>query len=74
MEAPSTCAALTALKQGAQSETDLYAPDTGTGGTFTATGSLNQAREGQSQGVIGAGTAGGIQSVCGWQIPVANRV
>jgi len=53
---PSTCAALTALKQGAQSETDLYDPATGTGGTFTATGSLNQAREGQSQGVIGAGT------------------
>lgn len=26
------------------------------GGTFTATGSLNQAREGQGQGVIGAGT------------------
>jgi hypothetical protein len=52
---PSTCAATTGLKQAAQSETDLYAPDTGTGGTFTATGSLNAAREGAGQGVIGAG-------------------
>jgi hypothetical protein len=53
---PSTCAAITGLKQAAQSETDLYDPTTGTGGTFTATGSLNQAREGQGQGEIGAGT------------------
>jgi hypothetical protein len=53
---PSTCAAILALKQGATAETDLYDPATGTGGTFTATGSLNQAREGQAQGVIGAGT------------------
>ena len=53
---PSTCAATTGIKQAAQSEVDLYAPDTGTGGTFTATGSLNQAREGQGQGVLGAGT------------------
>ncbi len=53
---PSTCMATTGLKQGAQSETDLYAPDTGTGGTFTATGSLNAAREGAGQGVIGTGT------------------
>ena len=28
---------------------------TGTGGTFTATGSLNQPRGGQSQGILGAG-------------------
>ena len=48
---PSTCMATTSLKQGATSETDLYAPDTGTGGTFTATGSLNAAREGAGQGV-----------------------
>jgi hypothetical protein len=53
---PSTCAATTNLKQAAQSEVDLFAPDTGTGGTFTATGPLNQAREGQGQGVLGAGT------------------
>ena len=53
---PSTCALVPTIKQGAQSETDLYDPATGTGGTFTATGSLNQAREGQGQGVIGAGT------------------
>ena len=53
---PSTCVATTSLKQGAQSETDLYAPDTGTGGTFTATGSLNAGREGAGQGVIGTGT------------------
>jgi hypothetical protein len=50
---PSTCAAITNLKQGAIAETDLYDPTTGVGGTFTATASLNQAREGQSQGVIG---------------------
>jgi hypothetical protein len=53
---PSTCVAATGIKQSAQSETDLYDPASGTGGTFTATGSLNQAREGQGQGVIGAGT------------------
>jgi hypothetical protein len=53
---PSTCTASTGIKQSAQSETDLYAPDTGTGGTFTATGSLNAAREGAGQGVIGTGT------------------
>jgi len=52
---PSTCAATTQIKQGAQSETDLYDPTVGAGGTFTATGSLNQAREGQAQEVIGAG-------------------
>ena len=53
---PSTCAAITALKQTALKQTDLYAPDTGTGGTFSATGLLNQAREGQAQGILGAGT------------------
>jgi hypothetical protein len=54
---PSTCAALTTLVQNAQSETDLYEPGTGTGGTFVAsTGSLKQAREGASQGILGAGT------------------
>jgi hypothetical protein len=53
---PSTCSAITALKQAALSETDLYDPTTGVGGTFTATASLNQAREGQAQGEIGAGT------------------
>ncbi|HXA11899.1 MAG TPA: hypothetical protein VNW93_06880 [Mycobacterium sp.] len=50
---PPACVAITSLKQGAQSETDLYDPTTGAGGTFSATGSLNQAREGQAQGVIG---------------------
>jgi hypothetical protein len=53
---PSTCVGVANLKQAAQSETDLYDPATGVGGTFTATGSLNQAREGQGQGEIGAGT------------------
>jgi Abnormal spindle-like microcephaly-assoc'd, ASPM-SPD-2-Hydin len=53
---PSTCVMVTNLKQAAQSETDLYDPGTGVGGTFAATGSLNQAREGAGQGVIGAGT------------------
>jgi hypothetical protein len=53
---PSTCAATTGIKQGAQSETDLYNPGIGTGGTFSATGALNQAREGAGQGVIGTGT------------------
>jgi hypothetical protein len=53
---PSSCVATTNLKQGATAETDLYAPDTGTGGTFTATGSLNAGREGAGQGVIATGT------------------
>ena len=53
---PSTCAAVTGIKQAAQSETDLYDPGTEVGGTFSATGSLNQAREGQGQGVLGSGT------------------
>ena len=53
---PSTCVLVTSLKQAAQSETDLYAPDTGTGGTFTATGSLNQAREGEDSAVLVNGT------------------
>ena len=50
---PSTCVATTLLKQTAEKETDLYAPDTGTGGTFSATGALNQAREGAPQAVLG---------------------
>ncbi len=54
--APSTCVTTTGIKQAAEAETDLYDPATGTGGTFAATGSLNQAREGQGQGEIGAGT------------------
>jgi hypothetical protein len=53
---PSTCVGVANLKQAALSATDLYDPATGVGGTFTATGALNQAREGQGQGVIGAGT------------------
>ncbi|HTA66137.1 MAG TPA: hypothetical protein VK753_11580, partial [Xanthomonadaceae bacterium] len=52
---PSTCVVVPSLKQRASAETDLYDPETGTLGTFTATGSLNQAREGAGQGVIGAG-------------------
>jgi Kelch motif len=62
---PSTCAAVTSLKQTATTETDLYAPDTGTGGTFSATGSLNQAREGTAQGVLIAGTHEGDILVAG---------
>ena len=41
------------LKQAATAETDLYDPMTGTGGTFAATGSLTQAREGQVQAELG---------------------
>jgi hypothetical protein len=51
---PSTCVNTTAgLKQAATAKTDLYDPMTGTGGTFTATGSLTQAREGQVQAELG---------------------
>jgi hypothetical protein len=51
---PSTCVNTTAsLKQAATAETDLYDPMTGTGGTFAATGSLTQAREGQVQAELG---------------------
>ena len=58
---PITCSGVTNLVQAATTETDLYNPGSGTGGTFTsstslATGNLNQAREGQGQGVIGVGT------------------
>ncbi len=49
----SACAATTQIKQAALLETDLYDPISMSQGTFTASGSLNQAREGQSQGVIG---------------------
>jgi len=52
---PSTCAATTAIKQAALGETDLYDPTTGAGGTFTATGTLNQPREGQAQAELTAG-------------------
>jgi hypothetical protein len=52
---PSTCVAATGIKQAATAETDLYNPGTGTGGTFSATGALNQPREGQGQAIIGAG-------------------
>ncbi|HEY9156532.1 hypothetical protein [Candidatus Binatus sp.] len=54
---PSTCVATTLLKQTAQKETDLYDPATGTGGTFSATGALTQAREGAAQAELG-GTGG----------------
>ena len=52
---PSTCVGTTLLKQTAQKETDLYDPmnDPSAGGTFTATGSLTQAREGAAQGELG---------------------
>lgn len=50
---PSTCVNVTAgLKQAATAETDLYDPMAGAGGTFTATGSLTQAREGQVQAEV----------------------
>jgi hypothetical protein len=54
---PSTCVGTTLLKQTAQKETDLYDPATGTGGTFTATGSLNQAREGAAEAELGGAGA-----------------
>jgi hypothetical protein len=50
---PSTCVPTTGLVQTATAETDLYDPMTGTGGTFAATGSLTQAREGQVQAELG---------------------
>ncbi|WP_424672090.1 hypothetical protein [Candidatus Binatus sp.] len=50
---PSSCVGTTLLHQTAQKETDLYDPATGTGGTFTATGSLTQAREGAAQAELG---------------------
>ncbi len=53
---PATCAATTGIKQAATAETDLFDPFTGANGTFSATGALNQAREGAAQAVIGAGT------------------
>jgi hypothetical protein len=53
---PSICVGIANLKQRASAETDLYDPGTGAVGTFTSTGSLNQAREGAGQGVIGVGT------------------
>ncbi len=53
---PATCVATTGIKQGATAETDLFDPFTGANGVFTSTGSLNQAREGAAQAVIGAGT------------------
>jgi len=53
---PTTCVAVTSLKQRASPEVDLYDPAIGTLGTFAATGSLNQAREGAGQGVLGAGS------------------
>ncbi|MGB3550028.1 MAG: hypothetical protein WA993_05030, partial [Candidatus Binatus sp.] len=53
------------LKQAAESETDLYAPDTGTGGTFTATGSLEQAREGPVQAQLTTGDNEGDVIVIG---------
>ncbi len=52
---PTTCVAIATLKQRATAEVDLYDPGTGTLGTFSATGSLNQAREGAGQGQLGAG-------------------
>ena len=52
---PSSCVGTGSLTEAAQNATDLYDPGTGTGGTFSATGSLNQPREGQSQGMILAG-------------------
>jgi len=54
---PATCVAVPTLKQRATAEVDLYNPDSGTLGTFSATGSLNQAREGAGQGQIGGASA-----------------
>ena len=63
--APNSCVGLTLIKQAALQETDLYDPVSTTQGVFTPTGSLNQAREGQGQGVIGAGTDSGDLIVIG---------
>ena len=52
---PSSCVGAGSLTRTARGATDLYDPGAGTGGTFSATGSLNQPRDGQSQGMIGAG-------------------
>jgi len=52
---PSTCVGTTLLKQTAEKETDLYdaMTDPSAGGTFSATGSLTQAREGAAQAELG---------------------
>lgn len=52
---PSSCVGSGSLTQAAQNATDLYDPGIGTGGAFSTTGSLNQQRQGQSQGMIVAG-------------------
>ena len=53
---PSTCVSATSLMRKAQSETDLYEPDTGIGGAFVSTGILNQPREGPgTQAVLVSG-------------------
>jgi hypothetical protein len=49
----SSCTATTQIKQSALQETDLYDPVSTTEGVLTPTGNVNQAREGQAQGVIG---------------------
>jgi hypothetical protein len=51
--ATGSCVALTLIKQAALQETDLYNPVSNSEGVFTPTGSLNQAREGQGQGIVG---------------------
>ena len=52
---PSSCVGTGSSTQAAQNATDLYDPNGGTGGAFSATGSLNQARGGHSQGMLAAG-------------------
>ncbi len=54
---PATCVLTPTLRQRATAEVDLYNPDSGTLGTFTATGSLHQAREGAGQGQLGGASA-----------------
>jgi hypothetical protein len=55
--AAGSCVAVTAIKQAALQESDLYDPVSNTQGVFVPTGSLNQAREGQGQGIIGGVSA-----------------
>lgn len=47
---------VTSLTKAAQSETDLYEPPVGAGGTFAPTDSLMEARYGQGLGIAGAGS------------------
>ena len=62
---PSTCVALTSLKQTTTKNVDIFDPGTGAEGTFSATTSMNQSRGGMGAGFIGVGTNNGDFIVMG---------